>query len=212
MRKTCVVAAVLALGLAARTPGVEERAEPSRGTPGELDAKISLDLNGAAIGDVIRTLEELSGLRIAASPRTSAEPVTLSLERVRLRTILDALCDGADCTWSLDGRSRPATIRVAFADPSGAGSRASAPVSIDQPITLSLDDADARDVLRASAKLLGAISRVDTGVCGSVSVDIRKMPMSKFLDEVCREVRCTWKLDRSPTTAVLRVARLPRSG
>ena len=196
--------------------GTAETAPGSpKGTLRELDAKISLDLDGAAFEDVLKTLEELSGCRFVVSTSDHPGsghagaghpgPVTLNIERVRVRTALDAICDELDGSWSVDEKVLPAIIRISVPE-SSIPTPASA--SLDQPISLSLANADVRDVLHACAKLLGARTKFGPGVCGSVTIDIRKTPISKFLDEVCRQVHCFWTFNRTPEP-VLRVATAP---
>lgn len=202
MKKLALVLLAFIFSVAPCASAQSRKIAPAKGTARSLDDKISLDLDGAAFSDVLKTLEELSGFKIAIRSRGPVGPITLNVQNVRLRTALDAVCDGLSATWALDSRSNPATIHVDV--PSGSGDRDET-LTLDQPITLRLADADARDVLRSCARLLGVRTEMSTGVCGTVTLDARETPLSRFLDEVCRQSHCRWNLDRGPNDPVLRV-------
>lgn len=199
---------MLALLFAPRATGREDETQSARGTDRALQARTSLDLDGARLADVLKTLEQLSGCRFTVTPRGPTGPITLNVQNVRLRTALDAICDGLGGTWNIDARSMPATVHIDIPETSP---RRDDAISIDQPITLRLADADLRDVLRSCARLLGVRVDMTAGVCGTVTLDVRKSPLSKLLDEACRQTHCSWRLDSSANESVLRVVASPEN-
>jgi hypothetical protein len=74
----------------------------------------------------------------------------------------------------------------------------------DPPISFVLEDASARDVLEVLASLRKLELRIDPDVTGTVTVDLKAVPLSMALDEVCRQVDCEWQIEDG-TPAVLRV-------
>jgi type IV pilus assembly protein PilQ len=75
-----------------------------------------------------------------------------------------------------------------------------------EPISLSLKDADVKDVLRTFAKITGLNVVVDPDVSGSVTVDLENVPWDQCLDIILRINRLDYIVENN----VLRVARLDR--
>jgi type IV pilus secretin PilQ/predicted competence protein len=75
-----------------------------------------------------------------------------------------------------------------------------------EPISLSLKDADVKDVLRTFATITGLNIVVDPGVTGSVTVNLENVPWDQALDLILR----INGLDYAVENNVLRVARLDR--
>lgn len=208
MKKLSLIFLAFALSAAPGGSAQEKKGSSTKGTDLSLNETVTLDFDGAAFSDVVQTLEELSGCKFGINSRRPVGPITLNVQNVRLRTALDAICEGLGGVWGIDTRSMPATIHVDLPE---TGPRRNEIVSLDQPITLQLADADVRDVLRSCARLLGLRTEMTAGVCGTVTFDTRKTPLSKFLDEVCRQARCNWRIVRSTKESVLRVVPSPSS-
>jgi len=64
-----------------------------------------------------------------------------------------------------------------------------------EPISLSLKDADIKDVLRTFADLTGLNMAVDPGVQGSVTVDFVDVPWDQALDLILRQNNLTFSLE-----------------
>lgn len=64
-----------------------------------------------------------------------------------------------------------------------------------EPISLSLKDADIKDVLRTFADLTGLNMAVDPGVSGSVTVDFVDVPWDQALDLILRQNNLTFSLE-----------------
>jgi type IV pilus assembly protein PilQ len=64
-----------------------------------------------------------------------------------------------------------------------------------EPISLSLKDADIKDVLRTFADLTGLNMAVDPGVAGSVTVDFVDVPWDQALDLILRQNNLTFSLE-----------------
>ncbi len=64
-----------------------------------------------------------------------------------------------------------------------------------EPISLTLKDADIKDVLRTFADLTGLNMAVDPGVAGSVTVDFVDVPWDQALDLILRQNNLTFSLE-----------------
>ena len=84
----------------------------------------------------------------------------------------------------------------------GAGER----VYTGEPISLSLKDADLKDVIRTFANLTGLNIAVDPGVNGSVTVDFNDVPWDQALDIILRQNNLGYVLEGN----VMRVGTLSR--
>jgi len=84
----------------------------------------------------------------------------------------------------------------------GAGER----IYTGEPISLSLKDADLKDVIRTFANLTGLNIAVDPGVNGSVTVDFNDVPWDQALDIILRQNNLGYVLEGN----VMRVGTLSR--
>ncbi|MDP9192439.1 MAG: type IV pilus secretin PilQ [Acidobacteriota bacterium] len=75
-----------------------------------------------------------------------------------------------------------------------------------EPISLSLKDADIKDVLRTFADLTGLNMAVDPGVGGSVTVDFVDVPWDQALDIILRQNNLTFSLEGN----VMRIGTIER--
>ena len=171
--------------------------------PSPLDERVSIDLVDADPGDALHSFSRLTGLKFTIDPGIKAQ-FTARLKNVRVRTALDVLCESVNCTWQ-EVAGEPPTVRVT--GPQRAESRPPldrrTDIGLDEPITISLKDASAADVLKSVGQILEvevAAPRFE----GSVNIEIQAAPVRKVLDELCRQLQCGWQLDTSGEAAVLR--------
>ena len=166
-----------------------------------LDRRISFDLDGVPLA---RLAESLSSLGVSLlleggeSGELAARPLSLCVDRVRLRVVLDAVCDSVGCRW---GRvaGPPGTIALmALPDPSPAAPR-SVDERLDERISLSLAGASATDVLRSFSRILSMPVVVPEGMERRVvTLELNETPARDALDAICRQAGCTWRTESSP--------------
>jgi type IV pilus assembly protein PilQ len=75
-----------------------------------------------------------------------------------------------------------------------------------EPLSLSLKDADIRDVIRTFAELTGLNIAVDPGVTGSVTVDFADVPWDQALDLILRQNNLTYVVEGN----VMRIGTIDR--
>ena len=179
------------------------------GTEAALQEKISIDLEEAPAADFLRSLEKLTGCRIVIPNPRRLAPITLRVRNVRVRTVLDAVCDSLGYTWSVDGNARPAAI---YLDPHGNAEPGAAqrPRPVTERIQIEVEDAQVRDLLHSLARLLGVREEIAEGVAGKMSLEVHSVPASEVLDDICRKAHCTWSLEHPEAQEpVLRVQPAP---
>jgi hypothetical protein len=184
MKRTTVLAVLAAFmmtGMAAAAPDA-------------LDKRVSLDLRGATAEEAFKSLARVAGVQIAAEGLSGE--VTLELENVRVRTILTAICDSIGCRWDLQA-GNPPKLRIT---PLPAGERPAPRVkpsaaALDAAVDLKVSDASVRDLLETVGQIMSAKVFVDSGIEGTVSLELEKTPLRRILDTVCMASKCTWSYD-----------------
>jgi type II secretory pathway component GspD/PulD (secretin) len=172
----------------------------ARAAENPLDAKINIALRDAAPDDTFRSFAKLLSAEAEVAPALKGK-VTVELHNVRVRTLLDAVCESIGCRWELQP-GNPPKLRVWLA-PAGKPAPATRPV-VDEPIDLRVTSADGRDVLKTFGEILSATPEVDPAIAGKVSLDLENAPCSQALDKVCQTLGCNWELVEGPPR-VLRV-------
>ena len=131
--------------------------------------------------------------------------VSVVLENVTVRTVLDAVCESLGCEWRLEETAEDRTLYFTPAA-DGGGSGAAAPgleERLAQRIDLSFAGAAPIDVLNGFAKLLRVDLELDCDVAQSaVTLELEKETVADALARVCDEVAC----DCSVAPGVLAVA------
>ena len=92
------------------------RLEPAEAieSPVALDTPISMDLEGAAIADVLTSFGRIADHDVEIAPDLQGK-VTLGIQNVSVRTALRAVCESVGCTWEeAQGTLR---FRAASTDP-----------------------------------------------------------------------------------------------
>jgi type II secretory pathway component GspD/PulD (secretin) len=155
-----------------------------------LDARINIALRDAAPDDTFRSFAKVLNAEVEVAPSVKAK-VTVELRNVRVRTLLDAVCESIACRWEL----QPGNPQKLLVLPAPPGRTAPAtPALIDEPIDLRVTEADGRDVLRTFGEILSAKVDVDPAVAGKVSLDLEAAPVGQALDKVCQVLGCDWML------------------
>jgi hypothetical protein len=181
----------LALAVTAGLAGLAAGGVARAAETAPLDRRVSVDLDHVRPAEAFRTFAQLAGLAAAVDAAVQ-EPITVRLENVRLRTLLDAVCESAGCRWEVAGS--PAALRVARVagrEPKPAPAR----VGLRDPVDLKIADGDARELLRTLANLLAADLALDPAVQGKVTLDAQGIPLQQVLDGVCRQAGCAWALE-----------------
>ncbi len=160
-------------------------------SPDELDKRVSLDLRNATAEEAFKSLARVAGVQISAEGVSGN--VTLELEKVRVRTILTAICDSIGCRWDLQAGKLRITPLAEGERPASQG-RPSGPV-LDAPIDLKVTDASVRDLLGTVGEIMSAKAVIDPGIEGKVSLELDNAPLRDVLDIICRTSKCTWSYD-----------------
>lgn len=179
----------LGLGLLLLAAGAAP-AEP-RDARNPLDERVDMALKKAAPADLFDTFAKMLSAEAVVDPAVR-EPVSIELHNVRVRTLLDTVCESIGCRWRLEP-GNPPKLRV-MAAPAGGGPEAR-PTAPDEPIDLKVTDADARDVLKTFAQIMGVKAAIDPEVKGVVTFNLENTPCNQALDAVCQAAGCEWSLD-----------------
>jgi beta-lactamase regulating signal transducer with metallopeptidase domain len=65
-----------------------------------------------------------------------------------------------------------------------------------EPISLNLKNADLQDVFKTFGQLTGVTFLVPAGVKGSVSINVTEMPWDQALDQICRDNKLTYRVEK----------------
>lgn len=152
-----------------------------------LDERISLSLKEAAPEETFRAFGQMMGVEAVVDPGITGK-VTVTLGNVRVRTLLDAVCESIGCRWELQDKK----LRVT---PAASDKPATeVPQALDTPIDLKVTEADSRELLKTFGEILSLPVSLDPAVSGKVSLELKKTPVRQALDTVCLAVGCDWEL------------------
>lgn len=154
-----------------------------------LDRKVNVALADSAPEEAFKGLATMIGLEAEVEPGLK-DKITVRLNNVRMRTVLDAVCESVGCRWSVVGGT-PAKLHIRPL------SERSAPktTALKEPIDLRVTKANVRQVLQTFGQILGVEVELDPGITGQVSFDLDHVPVGQALDRVCEMAGCAWKLD-----------------
>jgi type II secretory pathway component GspD/PulD (secretin) len=179
---------VIALALAV-LPTVGARAAES-----PLDARINMAVHDAAADDTFRTFAKLMSAEAVVDPALKGT-VTVELENVRVRTLLDAVCESIGCRWDLQP-GNPPKLRVSALS---TGNPAPAvKVGPKEPLDLRVTKAKGQEILKTFGQILSAEVMLDPSIDGTVTLDLENTPWDQALDAVCAALSCNWELVESP--------------
>jgi len=158
----------------------------------EQKGAIDVDFREAELSDALAGFAALTESRLELDPDLTG-PVTLRLDRVKWSTALDALCDSVGCTWRLSDGER----RVLKVDRRLAG--------VEEPISVTLREADSLEVMRAIARILRGELQLDENLRGPVSITLERVAASTALDAICQGIGCEWQfLEADPRVLVVK--------
>jgi type II secretory pathway component GspD/PulD (secretin) len=201
--KNAVVGIALAgLLLAAATAGAEPGADP-----GKLEDRVDLALKNAAPEEVFRTFAKMLGVEAVVDPGVHG-PLSVELHNVRVRTLLDTVCESLSCRWRLEAGSPPKLRVVPIGSRAEGTPTSGSSTGIKEPIDLKVTKADGLDVMRTFGDLLSADVVVEPGLKGTVTLDLESVPVGQTLDAVCQELGCEWSFTEGANgrKAVLRIS------
>jgi len=168
-----------------------------------LDTRINMGVRDAPADDTFRTFAKLMSAEAVVDPALKGK-VTVELKNVRVRTLLDAVCESIGCRWELQP-GNPPKLRVS-ALPTGNPPPA-AKVGPKEPLDLKVTGADGKDVLKTFGQILSAEVVLDPAIAGTVTLDLENTPWDQALDAVCAALGCNWELIEAPKRVLKVVAK-----
>jgi type II secretory pathway component GspD/PulD (secretin) len=159
---------------------------------GKLEDRVDLALKNAAPEEVFRTFAKMLGAEAAVDPGVHG-PLSVELHNVRVRTLLDTVCESLGCRWRLESGSPP-KLRVlpAAAAKSEANPATASKPAIKEAIDLRVTKADGLEVLRTFGEVLGSDVVIDPAIKGLLSLNLEALPVDQCLDTVCQSLACEW--------------------
>ncbi len=153
-----------------------------------LDEPIDLDVVKAS--GVFDLFARTAGLDPAIDPVIAERKLTLRIEKVRVRTALDAACDSLECRWRVDGGKL-----IVEAKPRTQPKPVEKSVQLDEPIDLKVTKARASDILRTFGEILGVEVDIEDAIAGELTLDLEATPVRAALDAVCKKLACRWHIE-----------------
>jgi type II secretory pathway component GspD/PulD (secretin) len=163
---------------------------------GSQHEPIKLDLRDAELGNVMRTFSDMIRSELELDPKLTAVKVSIGVEGVSWMTALDVICESAGCDWRLAG-GNPRVLMVTAGKPLPENGS-----QLDQRISMQLEDADIKDVLKTFSKLSEREVDFEGNPQGSVSFHFVDVTARTALNAICESVGCHWEIDEQ---GILRV-------
>jgi type II secretory pathway component GspD/PulD (secretin) len=190
----CAVAGIALSALAAP--------RPAHADGDTLDRRVDVALAESAPAEAFDGLAKMVGLDAAVDPGLDGK-VTVRLENVRMRTVLDAVCESIGCRWDVTAGS-PAKLHIQPL-PEGPARKKTA---LKEPIDLKVKEANVLEVLQVFGQMLSADVEIDPRLAGGkVTFELDNIPCGQALDKVCASAGCTWKLETDGQKPVLRITK-----
>jgi type II secretory pathway component GspD/PulD (secretin) len=172
---------------------------PARADGEVLDRKVNVSLADSAPDQAFKAFATMIGLEAVVEPGLDGE-VTVRLQNVRMRTVLDAVCESIGCRWSVDSGT-PAKLHI-FPLQERPAPKATV---LKETIDLKVTKAKARELLNTFGEIMGVQVDLDPRITGTVTFELESTPVGEALDRTCAAVGCEWKLDTSGEKPVLRI-------
>ncbi len=175
---------------------------------GKLRQRIDLDLVEAAPADVFGSFAQMLGAKLELSAAVSGK-ITVRLQNVTAETALGAVCESIGCRselrWGESPLLRILPVVLPVPEPMAPALRQ----SLDSPISVSLQDAAAMDVLVSISRMLEAELRIQEGTTQTVNLELQGVPARQALDAVGALIRMDWDLrEESIDGRVKRILRI----
>ena len=168
-----------------------------------LDERINLSLKDAAPEETFRAFGQMMGVEAVVDPRVTGK-VTVTLGNVRVRTLLDAVCESIGCRWDLQDKKLRVTPATGDKPP------VEVRQALDTPIDLKVTDADSKELLKTFGQILSLPVSLDSAISGKLSLELEKTPVRQALDLVCMSLGCDWDLVESGGKQTLKFTARPR--
>jgi type II secretory pathway component GspD/PulD (secretin) len=166
----------------------------ARAAESPLDARINMAVRDAAADDTFRTFAKLMSAEAVVDPALKGT-VTVELKNVRVRTLLDAVCESIGCRWELQP-GNPPKLNVSVLSP---GKPAPSMKSgLKEPLDLRVTNANGKEILKTFGQILSAEVVLDPAIAGTVTLDLENTPWDQALDAVCAALSCNWELVEAP--------------
>ncbi len=153
-----------------------------------LDEELNLDVVKAS--GTFDLFAQIAGLEPVIAPAVAERKLTLRIEKVRVRTALDAACDSLECRWRVEGGKL-----IVEGKPQTAPKAVDKAALLDEPIDLKVTKARAADVLRTFGEILDVEVDLEEGLGGDLTLDLDATPVRAALDAVCKKLGCRWHIE-----------------
>lgn len=169
-----------------------------------LDERVSLNLEKTSTKDTFDALGQMVGADVVQVDPGVTGTVTVTLQNVRVRTLLDAVCESIGCRWDLQDKKLRVTSTSAE-KPARAFREA-----LDSPIDLKVTNADSRELLKTFGQIMGIEVSLDSAITGKVSLELTSTPVRQALDAACFAVGCDWEVVDGSGKTTLKVTAKPK--
>jgi type II secretory pathway component GspD/PulD (secretin) len=171
---------------------------PARADGDILDRRVDVALAESEPVQAFQGLAMMIGLDAEVAPGLDGR-VTVRLQNVRMRTVLDAVCESIGCSWSVESGT-PAKLRILPLQERSARKV----LGLKEPIDLKVTKADVRQVLLTFGQILSVEVDLDPRITGTVTFELDNVPCGEALDRICEMSLCEWRVDSSGKNPVLR--------
>jgi len=169
---------------------------PARADGEVLDRRVDVALADSDPDQAFQGFAKMIGLDAAVEPGVAGK-VNVRLQNVRMRTVLDAVCESIGCSWSVVEGTKLRVLPL----PERSARKI---LGLKEAIDLKVTKADVREVLQTFGQILSAETELDPRITGTVTFELDNVPCGQALDKICAMAGCDWKADTSGETPVLR--------
>jgi hypothetical protein len=189
--------------------------------------RISLDFKNKPLVNVLQLYATLLKVEIHFQSCDAQHPISIMMDKVSMRTSLNALAESAGLKWSVKESGGKSSLVIECQNPSksfesrilnpasrsmvqGAG-MAMSYTKFDPYSTLvniEIQKSDLREVLNLIAKSFNLQLLIDGDLPGRLAnINIKNMYFTRFLDTVCAQLGAKWKIaDSNPKLLIIEKA------
>jgi type II secretory pathway component GspD/PulD (secretin) len=151
----------------------------------KLREPISISLRESPAIEVFEALASILGIKASIDGGVDG-PVTVELHHVSIGTVLDAICESIQSSWTIEQQNELRVHPPSAADPARPRPPAGA---WDRPLSLSLAGAPIGDVVASSAHILGVPIAVAPELAGeTVTIELENVPARDGLEQISEQV------------------------
>jgi len=167
----------------------------------ELDRRVTVSFTASKPGSMFSAVAKMNGLQANIDPALK-KLVTLALEDVTLRTLLDAACDSIACRWRIDGNTL--VVEALPFDPSRGKTWFMHPKGPAMPAGSQFSNESVASIMDAISRVVGEgatyeVPELDTGQL--VTVDVSNQDALRAIAKV---VKASGRTPGSPYTVTIR--------